>query len=191
VIDNVFKIAVMAMMAYLVATQPLNCAAPKPPDAPVVDPNGGDAPDDPDADPADDGGAEAAKKKPHPKPQPKPAPKPHPKPQPKPQPPAPPQPGPLTPLGKAVRNYRNTLVPAFLTVGQRVATDPSLATADDVLNAYRQHGVPLAQTLHDVVRQYCDGQGTITDREGLSAVLLAIPRELAEPRELTKPEFDL
>lgn len=74
---------------------------------------------------------------------------------------------PATPLGSAVRDYRDGLAAEFTDLAVQVRSG-TLKTGADIAAATRSHAAPMATAMGKVVGSYCDAQGTITDAAGLA-----------------------
>jgi hypothetical protein len=74
---------------------------------------------------------------------------------------------PATPLGSAVRDYREGLATEFADLAVQVRSG-ALKTGADVAAAARTYAAPMATAMGKAVGTYCDAQGNITDAAGLA-----------------------
>jgi outer membrane biosynthesis protein TonB len=74
---------------------------------------------------------------------------------------------PATPLGSAVRDYREGLATEFADLAVQVRSG-ALKTGADVAAAARTYAAPMATAMGKAVGTYCDAQGNITDSAGLA-----------------------
>jgi hypothetical protein len=74
---------------------------------------------------------------------------------------------PTTPLGSAVRDYREGLAGEFADLAAKVRSG-ALKTGADVAAAARTHAAPMATAMGKAVGAHCDASGDVTDPGGLA-----------------------